>query len=557
MRTLTSKWTVLTAGCGALLLLSFHALAQPQSAARCTDLARLKVAPGEIGLPSSGASIASAEMQTVPADPKSPGATREFCKVLGAIAPVDPNAPPVNFEVNLPAQWNGKAVQYGGGGFNGVLITGLEPLNSARRDTPVPVALGFATWGTDSGHEAAKLPEIQAFALNEEALINFAYAAYKKTHDVGRSVAAAFYGRAPAKIYYFGISEGGREGLTMAQRFPGDFDAIFSGVPAINWMGVGAAYIRTNIALHNGGWLNPAKVATLRKAVNAACDLLDGLADGVISAYEKCVGVFDPRSLRCPQGADAGNDCMSDPQIAAIEKLHSATELPFALANGVMSYPGWNYGSEDQPGGMVTWVTGPQPPQFPMPARQMQSTQWYYGSGGVRYLIAGDANFNPFSFSPSNFPDRIRHLSALLDSTDPDLSAFFARGGRLILKANGADFALSPSQVINYYKSVVARMGQTKVDSFIRLYVTPGANHGGTGVLNSGAPLPSGVDLLGELDKWAQTGRAPDTLVQVAQDEKTPFNVSSSRPLCRYPGYPRYNGNGDPNLASSFTCLQK
>ena len=161
--------------------------------------------------------------------------------MLGAIAPIDPNAPPVNFKVNLPLRWNGKVVQYGGGGFNGVLITGLDPVISARLDTPMPVARGYATWGTDSGHENTKLPEIQAFALNDEALVNFAYASYKKTRDVGRRIAIAFYDRAPSKIYFAGSSEGGREGLTMAQRFPADFDGIVSVVPAINWAALGSA----------------------------------------------------------------------------------------------------------------------------------------------------------------------------------------------------------------------------------------------------------------------------------------------------------------------------
>jgi feruloyl esterase len=191
-----------------------------QAATACADLVNLKIAPGEIGLPTSGATIASAQIQTVPTDPTAPGATSEFCKVLGAILPVDPNAPPVNFEVNLPMQWNGRAVQYGGGDTNGTLITGLAPLRDARRDTPVPIARGFATWGTDSGHQNAKLPEPQAFALNQESLVNMAYGAYKKTHDVSVRIAAAFYDRAPAKVYYFGGSEGGREALMMAQRFP-------------------------------------------------------------------------------------------------------------------------------------------------------------------------------------------------------------------------------------------------------------------------------------------------------------------------------------------------
>jgi hypothetical protein len=215
---LMSLKTALASTTAAILL---AAACSPASAVtNCADLVKLTISASEIVLPSGGAMIASAQMASVPADPLNPGLTRDYCKVLGAVASIDPNAPPVNFEVNLPAAWNGKAVQYGGGGSNGVLITGLAPLRDARRDTPVPVARGFATWGTDSGHDNKQLAEPRAFALNDEALVNMAYAAYKKTHDVGVRIAQAFYGSPPAKVYFYGGSEGGREALMMAQRFP-------------------------------------------------------------------------------------------------------------------------------------------------------------------------------------------------------------------------------------------------------------------------------------------------------------------------------------------------
>src|SRR5712671_2213688 len=249
------------------------AAASPASAAvSCTDLAGLKIPASEIRLPIGGATIASAQMATVPADPSNPGTTRDYCNVVGGVEPMDPNAPPVNFEVNLPADWNGKAVQYGGGGSNGVLITGLAPLRDAGRDTPVPVARGFATWGTDSGHDNKKLPHPRAFALNDESLVNMAYAAYKKTHDVGLHIARAFSDQAPAKIYFYGGSEGGREALMMAQRFPTDFDGIVSVVPVVNYTGGNLARAKLVQLQQEGGWINPAKVDLIHNAVNAACD---------------------------------------------------------------------------------------------------------------------------------------------------------------------------------------------------------------------------------------------------------------------------------------------
>src|SRR5262245_263955 len=442
--------TALVSGTVAIL---FAAVASPAIAAgNCADLTNLKIIPSEIGLPSGGATIASAQMATVPADPINPGATRDYCKVLGAIAPIDPNAPPVNFEVNLPADWNGKAVQYGGGGSNGVLITGLAPLRDARRDTPLPVARGFATWGTDSGHDNRKLPEPRAFALNDEALVNMAYASYKKTHDVGVRIATAFYGRAPSRSYFYGGSEGGREGLTMAQRFPADFDGIVSVVPVANYTGANLMRAKLAQLQREGGWISPTKVKLIHKAVNAACDKLDALDEGVISAYEKCLSTFDVGALRCPSGADTGDSCLSDKQIEADRLVHRPYQYPFAMKNGVTAFPGWTYGSEMQPGGMVDTITGKEPPQFPIKDAKTQSVAWVNADGLVRYYFARDAKFDPLQFSPEKFTGRIKEISELFDATDPDLSAFQGRGGKLILKGNGAGYQRSVMQELAYYK---------------------------------------------------------------------------------------------------------
>jgi hypothetical protein len=537
-----------------LLVLAVCNPAAAQNASSCAALTGMKIGAAQIGAASGGAVIASAEIQTVAADPASLGVTREYCKVLGSIAPVDPAAPPVRFEVNLPLQWNGKALQYGGGGTNGTLITGLAPLRDARADTPVPVARGFATWGTDAGHDNRQLPEPHAFALNPEALINMAYAAYKKTHDVGQHIAAAFYGRASSKMYFFGGSEGGREAMVMAQRYPADFDAIVSAVPVVNYTGINLVEGRLAQLQQKGGWLNPQKVKALKAAVNAACDRLDGLADGVISAYEKCLAVFDPAVLRCAGGADTGDDCLSDAQIEADRVVHRPFAYPFAFANGTTSFPGWTYGSEDQPGGMIDSITGKQPPRYPSDSEKGQAVRWGNYSGFVRYFVAQDAKFDPLTFSAKNFAPRLMEISQLFDATNPDLTAFASRGGKLIIKGNGADYQRSVLQEINYYRAVVARMGQARVDQFIRFYVTPGVNHPGNGLLSSGDPVPAKVDLLAALDDWAERGKAPGRLVQVAQDRRAPFTINASRPICGYPEFPRYDGSGDPKQASSFSC---
>ena len=531
--------------------------APAQAAIACADLVNLKIAAGDIGLASGGVVISSAAMAAVPADPATPDVKREYCKVLGAVQPVDPIAPPVNFQVNLPVQWNGRAVQYGGGGSNGVLITGLNALRDARADTPVPVARGFATWGTDAGHDNRKLSEPRTFALNDEALVNMAYASYKKTRDVGMRIAAAFYDRRPAKLYFFGGSEGGREALMMAQRFPNDFDGIVSVVPVVNYTGANLVRARLAQLQKDGGWINPAKVKLIHNAVNAACDRLDGLADGVIGAYEKCMKVFDVGTLRCPGGADTGDTCLSDAQIEADPLAHRPYVYPFPMKHGIISFPGWNYGGVDQPGGLVDALTGTEKPQFPVKPGKSTSIAWVNADGFVRYFFVRDPAFNSLDFKAADHAARIREISEMFDTTDPDLSAFLARGGNVILKGNGADYQRSVMQEIAYYNSVVARMGQERVNQFFRFYVTPGVNHAGNGLLSSGAAVPAKVDMLGALDSWVGTGKAPEQLLQVTQETQTPFKVTASRPMCRYPLTPRYDGRGDPNEASSFACASQ
>jgi feruloyl esterase len=340
----------------------------------------------------------------------------------------------------------------------------------------------------------------------------------------------------------------------MAQRFPADFDGIVSAVPAINFTGLMAASTRNGIALMGDGWLTPAKVKTLHKAVLDACDTLDGLADGIVSRYASCRVAFDPKSLRCPDGHD-GDNCLTGAQIAAVETNHTPYVFSFPLTNGVMSFPPYNYGGEDQPGSMMAWMTGTKAPVYPISSPEQQGRLWYYGSGFVRYFIAGDPNFDPRRFRPEDFRARIEHISALMDSTDPDLSRYAGRGGKLILKENMADHAISPFNAIEYYKRVVEKLGQASLDSFTRFYVTPGANHGGAGISRvDGTGLPQGVDLLDAIDGWVDRSNAPGPLVQVAQDPKPPFAVTASRPLCRYPQWPRYMG-GPPTDAASFSCV--
>jgi feruloyl esterase len=259
--------------------------------------------------------LAVSERAPTPAARIAP-ANPAFCKVLGHIEPTDLNAPPIKFEVNLPVEWNGRSVQYGGGGFNGTLITGLGLPPAYPFDRPAPLARGFVTYGTDSGHESKPGEPPQVFALNDEAFENFAYRSYKKVRDAAVALMVRAYGKSPQKIYFMGSSEGGREGLTMAQRYPDDFDGIFARVPVINWVGLQHAGMRSGLVTMGEGWIRPAQVKLVADAVRQACDKADGSGDSLVQNPVGCKATFKADSLHCA-GGQSGDRCLTDAQIKA------------------------------------------------------------------------------------------------------------------------------------------------------------------------------------------------------------------------------------------------
>ena len=532
----------------ALTLLAALAPRVAAAQAPCEALAGGSIPASEIGLPSGGVTVTAA--RRVPAGPSPIAGNAELparCEVLGRIEPRQPASPPIIFQVNLPEEWNGRAVQYGGGGFNGVLITGLAQLRENPPASPHPLSRGFATFGTDSGHQNAPGVEIQAFALDDEALENFAHAAYPKVRDAAAAVMRRVAGRAPSRVYYYGSSEGGREGLLVAQRYPERYDGVVSSVPVINWVGLQGFGTRGGQMQREGGWLSPDAVRRLHDATLAACDALDGLADGVISNQPACRAAFSPRSLLCATGATEG--CLGEPTVRFLETHRSPFEYGLALENGLTAYPGAPIGGEAQPDGMNAWTTGAEAPRFPLPSPSVQARQWYYGNGAIRYFLARDANYDPARFAMADFEQQARRISALMDATDPDLSAFARRGGRLLLKEHMADYAQSPGAGMAYWEAVRARLGGEALDGFARFYLHHGANHTGIATnVATGRALPGFVDLLGILDAWVEAGTPPpEPLVQATLDG------AQTRPLCRHPAYPHFEG-GNAARAASFAC---
>jgi pimeloyl-ACP methyl ester carboxylesterase len=532
----------------------------------CASLATREVSPSVIALPTKGAIVDTAVL--IPAsdlriqETQAVLAIPEYCKVNGHVVPVDPAAPPINFQVNLPTNWNRKAAQMGGSGLNGSipvsLTTGMQwGPESIPPDTPYALSRGFAVFGSDSGHQggggrgAPANPQPADWTLNAEALTNFAYGQMKKTRDVAIALIRQRYDAAPRKIYYFGTSQGGREALIMAQRFPQDYDGVLSQVPVfpqLYWLILDPLFRIQQQA--GDGWIPPSKVPVIGREVLRQCDGLDGLADGFVSNYIACNAKFDPQTVstawsavRCADGVDAGDSCLSEAQIASLQKFYGRVTLPFPLHKNWTSYPGWTTGGE-LPTNWKAFASRPDA-NTAMP--------W------LKTVIANDASATPIGFALDKYRQRIQELSTLLDAQDPDLSAFRAHGGKLILKVNTTDYTANPRWSYDYYEKVVSTMGQQTVDSFMRFYVAVGIFHNRNVGRNplTNETVPNYVDFIAMLDDWVDGGKVPaDT--QILRDMPTvpPFTVRSSLPMCRYPQYPRYNGQGDPKQASSYTCTK-
>ncbi|MCA8306119.1 tannase/feruloyl esterase family alpha/beta hydrolase [Burkholderia seminalis] len=513
----------------------------PSAAAQCAALNGLAIPASSIAEPTGGATITSATLVE---------AAGEYCQVNGAIAPVDPAAPSIRFQVNLPTHWNRKALHYGGGGFDGTLITGVDALDMAPTGTPTPLADGYATFGDDSGHQSASITDGK-FAANDESLANYGGLSLKKTHDVAMALIRKRYASAPGKTYFFGSSTGGRDGLSEAQRWPADYDGIVVNRPALNYTGLRLSNVVLGRALYlnNGaGWLDVAKTVLLQNAVMSACDALDGVADGIVSNVAACKAQSATvlASVRCPNGADSGDTCLSDAQIATIQTIAAPLQLPYPLANGVTQYAGYNILAGSVFAGPYTTRDLGESKVPANPAGKKDANQWVTGDQWVKYFVTRVPTFDSLTFDPVNpgaYQSRVQALSALTDATSTDLSAYVAKGGKLIVTHGLADEIVSTDSSTDYYAGLVQRFGQGTVDGFVRFYLMPGVGHG-TG------PFHPAIDSLSALDEWVESGKAPETLTMSDLNAAT---LGRTRPLCRYPLWPKYIG-GDVKAAASFQC---
>lgn len=513
--------------------------------ADCSRLAGMAIPASSFAHATGGAVVDSA---TPVAAAASGNVNGDYCQVTGVIRAATAGAPDMRFQVNLPAAWNRKVVQMGGGGYDGTLVTGLTAYIAQPAGSDTPLKRGYATLGSDGGHQGTGSFDAR-FALNDEALLTYGQQSVKKAHDAAMAVIQKAYGRAPARFYFIGGSQGGHEALDAAARYFADYDGVIANYPSYNIPLLNLAMWNVGKALYdNGGagWLNPAKKDLLAKAVYAACDKLDGLQDNIIGNVAACNAAFNiaavRETLRCPGGTDTGNTCLSDAQINAVEQISSPFNLGYSI-NGQSSFPRWPI----LEGGMFNVATLGRSQTPTNPPSSSDNFHWQVGAAFSKYMVTKNPALDALTFNPRSRPNkaRILELGSIMDVGGVSLARFRAKGGKLILTHGMADDLISPHNTVAYYQKQLAEFGQSGVDSFIRFYEIPGYVHG-FGTFNAG------YEGLAVLEDWVERGQAPDVIV--AKDNNP--NANRTRPMCRYPAYPRFTGAaGTENVASSFTCV--
>lgn len=558
--------------------------------ADCASMKGRTIAAADIGLPTKGVTITDAKLNPGSGPTQTPNAfVPEYCAISGVVAPVDPAAPDINFQVDIPTLWNQKSFHEGGGGTNGMIPRQVvnpvgSPFQTSVPDAPSVLAEGYSIFGSDSGHKspafgrgpggpagagrgpgAAPAPPpdpgdvaaANAWIVDEESWMNFAYEQLKKTHDAAMQVMLMMYGTKSKVTYFIGTSQGGREGLEALTRYPNDYDGVLSQVPLAYFAGLlFDPTVKGVSQLAPGTWVPPAKAPAIAAEIVRLCDSLDGLADGVINNYLACDRKLDPditpsplANIRCPGGADTGNDCLSDKQIATVNSFHATEHFGYAMANGESDWPGWGTGLEGV-SGLFGWLLSATQPDVNNPG----AFNGGIGAAVQRGRFGGGQDFNLLTLNFAGFQKQIQTLSGQLDVRE-DWSGFFKRKGKLIIVTGGSDYISNPRAQMRLYDRVVAHSVRETVDQSVRYYVSPNVGHGLNGASAKGIPVPNLENTLSYLQDWVENGIAPpDPIIQSHLDSAPSHAVLSSRPLCRYPKYPHYNGTGDPNTASSYTC---
>ena len=455
-----------------------------------------------------------------------------FCRVVGIFHPSEDSV--IRFEVWLPEKdWNHRFLGVGNGGFAGTIDYRSLSGNLHR---------GFATAGSDAGHQGQAEDAGWAYG-HPEKIKDFGWRAVHLTAERSKEIVKAYYGKPIDKAYFDSCSDGGREALMEAQRFPEDYDGILAGAPANAWTHLLSAGVDVTQATQGDprAYISSLKLPAIEKASLAACDAQDGVKDGIISEPSQCH--FDPEVLLCKQADSL--ECLTQPQIDSLRKFYAGGKD----SAGKQIFPGYVMGDEN--GAWRDWVLGQGPGAGSSSA---------YAANYFRYMVTGDTKWNILTANvDDSLAQAVNKTAADLDATNPDLSPFAARGGKLILYHGWNDPAISPWGTIAYYRSVQQTMGAQKVAGFAQLYMAPGVEHcvggpgpsafGQLGIPTTGGPKYGAFDALVD---WVEKGTPAGTVIA------TKYNADNkaimTRPLCPYPELAKYKGTGDTNDAANFVC---
>ncbi len=530
-----SLWKI----CGALLLAAFAVDRAP--AITCENLALLKPSHTTItaaqSIPAGTYRAPNGEVFTnMPA----------FCRVAATLTPASDSE--IGIEVWMPSStWNGRFEGVGNGGYAGSIpYSAIAP----------GVALGYATVGTDTGHVGTSTDD-GSFALGHpEKIVDFGYRAIHLMTVIGKQIAAAFYGDDPKYSYFTGCSTGGRQALKEAQRFPNDYDGIVAGDPVAHYthhhVG-GNLWVVWQMFNNPAGSVFTTQDALLGNAVNAACDALDGVVDGVLNDPRRCH--FDPAALLCESSQTPPN-CLTAAQVEAVRHLWNG---PSEMVQQRGYYPPFERGGE-----VDGWPSSisPEPPPAPQTDDHAQ-----IGLPFFENFVFDDPNWDFRTFDWISGPAYVDNkpvvpgqtLASVLNSIDPNLERFEGRGGKLIQYHGFSDPEVPPKTSIYYFDSVVnflegfpggssQQKWQTTGD-FYRLFMVPGMNH------CKGGPGANMFDMLTPVVEWVEQGVAPDRVLATHYVNNDPGEgIAFTRPLCFYPREAVYKGSGSTDDAANFVC---
>jgi feruloyl esterase len=501
-------------------------------AADCASLKNVKIADTNITIADT---VTSGVLEIADAGPPLRDLPA-FCRVAGELRPTSDSR--IRFEVWLPAQgWNGRLLGGGNGGFAGSIYY-AQLAGYLKR--------GFTVAATDAGHQAEGTDASWAYG-HPEKVKDFGWRAIHLTAELSKQILSAFYGKPADKSYFDACSDGGREALMEAQRFPEDYDGILAGAPANEWSTMLAAAAGSMQGLFGDpkAYIPARKLGAIQRASLAACDALDGVKDNVVGDPAKCR--FDPQVLLCKE--DDSADCLTQPQIDSVKMLYAG----YKDGKGNIIFPGYSMGDETS---WKEWIVG-EDPGAGLSSRFVRN---YF-----RYMVSDDPRTNVLTPTVDDLLRQSRtKRSDDLDASNPDLSRFAARGGKLILYHGWNDPAISPSNTVSYFENVERQMGKEKADAFVRLYMVPGMEHcfngpGANAFGQFGAETAKGpkYGLFDSLETWVEKGSPGEDVFATKYEQGTngAMKVGFTRPLCAWPKVARYNGSGDASDAANFTCV--